>query len=130
MTFARWVFRLAGLYGLIVNLPLYFAEEKIGRDFPPAITHPELFYGFIGVVVAWQIAFLVMAQDPTRYRMLMPVAVVEKWSYGIATGVLFHLRRVPAPVFACGVLGLVLGALFLISFWKTSPQPILPAPRV
>ena len=71
MRFARWVFRLAGIYGLIVLLPQYFLEERIGRDDPPPITHPEHFYAFLGVAVAWQVAFLVIAQDPIRYRPIM-----------------------------------------------------------
>ena len=48
MNFARWTFRLAGCYGLLITLPLYFAEEQLARGFPPAFTHPELYYGFIG----------------------------------------------------------------------------------
>lgn len=122
MTFARWTFRLAGSYGLLVTLPLYFAEERMGRDFPPAITHPELFYGFIGVVVAWQAAFLVIAQNPVRFRPLMLVAVLEKLSYGIAAAVLFQLQRVPALVFTFGLVDLLLGALFLAAFWRTRAQ--------
>jgi hypothetical protein len=124
MNFARWAFRLAGCYGLLVTLPLYFAEERLGRDFPPAITHPELFYGFIGVVVAWQVAFLVMAQDPARFRPLMLVAVLEKLSYGIATAVLFQLHRVPTLVFESGLVDLLLGALFVTSFCKTRAKAI------
>ena len=73
--FARRVYTVAGIYGLIVMLPQYFMADRIGRDTPPPITHPEYFYGFIGVVVAWQIAFLVMARDPQRFRALMPVTV-------------------------------------------------------
>ncbi len=94
MTFAKWTFRLAGIYGLLVLVPMYFFEQKIGRDFPPAITHPEHFYGFLGVAVAWQFAFLLLAQDPVRYRPLMLVAVLEKAGYGIATVVLFSLGRI------------------------------------
>lgn len=41
MKFAKRVFLAAGIYGLIVMLPFYFLENKIGCDFPPAITHPE-----------------------------------------------------------------------------------------
>ena len=68
-TFARRVFQVAGIYGLIVMLPQYFLEQRIGRDAPPAITHPEYFYGFIGVVVAWQLCFLAIARDPVRLRL-------------------------------------------------------------
>lgn len=118
---ARWIFRLAGTYGLLVTFPLYFAEETIERRFPPAITHPDLFYGFISVVVAWQVAFLVIAQSPARYHPLMLVAVFEKFSYGVAVAALYHVNRVPLPVFALGVVDLVQGALFLLAFWITSP---------
>ena len=49
MKFARIVFLVAGIYGLLVVAPQYFLEARIGRDTPPAITHPEFFYGFVGV---------------------------------------------------------------------------------
>ena len=119
MTFAKWVFRIAGLYGLLITFPLYFAEDRVGHDFPPAITHPDLFYGFIGVVIAWQIAFLIIGQQPDRYRPLMLAAVVEKFTYGMATLVLFSSHRVPAPVFGLGMVDVVLGVLFIGAFWKT-----------
>jgi hypothetical protein len=38
MKFARRIFLIAGVYGLVVLLPMYFLEEKNGRDFPPPIT--------------------------------------------------------------------------------------------
>lgn len=60
MKFARIVFLVAGIYGLIVLLPLYFLEAQTGRDYPPPITHPEYYYGFVGVGVAWLLAFLVI----------------------------------------------------------------------
>ena len=75
MTFARWVYRIAGIYGLVVIGPLYFLEAQIGRDQPAPITHPEYFYGFAGVTLAWQVAFLIIGQDPVRYRWLMIPAI-------------------------------------------------------
>ena len=53
MRFAKYTFLVAGVYGLIVMLPQFFLETKIGQDQPPAITHPEFFYGFICVTVAF-----------------------------------------------------------------------------
>jgi hypothetical protein len=41
MKFASRVFAAAGIYGLIVLVPQYFTEAKLGQDYPPAITHPE-----------------------------------------------------------------------------------------
>ena len=35
--FARWVFLLAGIIGLVEIVPLYFMESIIGRMQPPAI---------------------------------------------------------------------------------------------
>src|SRR4051812_15655536 len=100
MTFSRWLFRLAGIYGLFMLLPQYFLEQRLGRDFPPPINHPEYFYGFVGVAIAWQLAFLVIGQDPARYRLFMLPAVVEKFSFGIAAIVLFLLGRIPDIVLA------------------------------
>lgn len=52
MRFTSRLFLIAGIYGLLVLVPQYFLEEKNGRDYPPAITHPEYYYGFVGVAVA------------------------------------------------------------------------------
>jgi hypothetical protein len=52
MRFAKAVFLIAGIYGVMILTPIYFMEGKIGRDTPPAITHPEYFYGFLGTALA------------------------------------------------------------------------------
>jgi hypothetical protein len=119
MKFARNVFLVAGIYGLIVMLPQYFLEARIGRDAPPPITHPEFFYGFIGVTIAWQVAFLVISRDPQRYRTLMIAAVLEKVLFVIAAAVLFAQNRIAGTVLVPAGIDLVLGVLFVISFLKT-----------
>jgi len=119
MAFPRWVFRLAGIYGLLVMTPQYFLEEQINREQPPAITHPEYFYGFVGVAVAWQLAFLVISLDPVRYRLLMLPSIVEKLTFGIAAIVLFNGGRLDATVLGFGCVDLVLAVLFAWSFWLT-----------
>lgn len=116
MAFARWVFRIAGVYGIVVLLPQYFLEERIGIEQPPPITHPEHFYGFTGVALAWQVAFLIVARDPARYRLLMLPAILEKASFGIAALVLFAQQRVPGAVVVFGLIDLVWGALFAAAF--------------
>ena len=83
MRFAKGVFWVAGIWGLLVITPLYFMFELIGRKDPPAITHPGFYYGFVGTALAWQIAFLVIAWDPVRLRPMMIMSIVEKFSYGI-----------------------------------------------
>ena len=120
MKFARIVFLVAGIYGLIVVAPQYFLETRIGRDTPPPITHPEFFYGFVGVTVAWQILFLVLSRDPVRYRAMMLVGIVEKIGFPIAVAVLYAQNRVPPTVVVAASIDLVLGVLFLIAYLKTS----------
>ena len=121
MKFARNVFLVAGIYGLIVMLPQYFLEARIGRDAPPPITHPEFFYGFIGVTIAWQVVFLIISRDPQRYRTLMIAAVLEKVLFVIAAAVLFAQNRIAGTVLVPAGIDLVLGVLFVISFLKTRP---------
>src|SRR5262249_45244959 len=108
-----------GIYGLLALLPMYFLEGRIGRDQPPAITHPEFFYGFLGVAVAWQLSFLIIAQDPIRFRPLMIPAVLEKASYALATVALYAGGRLSGPMLATGLIDLVLGTLFAVAYVRT-----------
>jgi|SRR5579872_615904 len=56
--------------------------QNRGRDTPPAITHPEYFYGFLGGALAWQFLFLVLSTDPVRYRpMILPATALFIASY-------------------------------------------------
>ncbi len=118
-TFARRVFLIAGIWGLLIMVPQYFLEGRIGRTSPPPITHPEYFYGFIGVTIAWQLAFLVISRDPIRYRALMPVAVVEKAAFGPAMIVLYMLGRVNMEMLGAGILDMIIGMFFVASFLRT-----------
>jgi len=117
----------AGIYGLIVLVPQYFMEAQIGRDYPPAITHPEHFYGFVGVALAWQFAFLLIARDPRRFRPLMPVAILEKLAFFLPTLWLYTNGRVAPAVVAVASIDALLGALFLASFLAVREAPASPA---
>lgn len=119
--FARIIFALAGIYGLIVMIPQYWLEKRIGADSPPPITHPEYFYGFIGIVITWQLVFLLIASDPERYRAIMPIAVLEKLAFGIPVLVLFAGQRITTSVLGFGVIDLVWALLFAISCLTASP---------
>ena len=113
MLFARRVFLIAGLFGLLVLPPQYFLEkQKVGEDFPPPITHPEHYYGFIGVALSFQVLFLIVARDPARYRPVMIPCVLEKATFGIAVIVLFGQQRLPAVVLGFGIVDLIFGLLF------------------
>jgi hypothetical protein len=116
MNRARRLFLIAGIYGLVVLVPQFLLEDRVGRDYPPAITHPEYFYGFLGVAVAWQVAFLVIASDPVRYRAMMIPSALEKFSFAIAVAVLHWQGRVPNSICWFAAIDLILGICFLLTY--------------
>jgi len=122
MGFARRVFMAAGVYGLIVMTPQLFLEARLSRDYPPAITHAELYYGFVGTALAWQVAFLVIARDPERYRPLMPSACLEKGIFGAVIPVLYLHGRVSLLIVIFAAIDIVLGILFYESWRRTKPR--------
>jgi hypothetical protein len=115
--FAKIVFLLAGIQGLLIIPPLYFMEDRIGRDTPPAITHPEYFYGFLGVALAWQVAFFAISRDPVRYRAMILPSILEKVGYGLALIVLFAQHRLPLSVLAVGSMDWIFAFLFLAAYF-------------
>jgi hypothetical protein len=124
MRFARIVFWVAGIWGLLVLAPLYFMFDLIGRNDPPPITHPGFFYGFVGVALAWQVAFIFIATDPVRYRPLMIPSVLEKIGYGVAITVLVLQGRMHKSDLVFAGTDLLLGVLFVISYFKTCHREV------
>ncbi|WP_182830378.1 hypothetical protein [Tautonia rosea] len=122
MRLARWLFLGAGLSGLLAILPQYALEGWINRQFPPVITHPEYFYGFVGLAAAWQVVFLVIASDPIRYRPLMLVGILEKATFGGAAVALFLQGRVGGSVLGPGLVDLVFGGLFWVAYLATAAR--------
>jgi hypothetical protein len=119
MKFARIVFYAAAIWGILVITPLFFIFNLIGRQDPPPITHPGFYYGFAATALAWQIAFLVIASAPTRFRPLMIVSVIEKFGYGATVVVLFLQSRMHAGDLVLAGVDLLLGILFLAAYVKT-----------
>jgi len=113
------VFWIAAIWGLLIIPPLYFLFDSIGRNNPPPINHPDFFYGFVGVTLAWQIAFAFIATDPVRFRPLMIPSVFEKFSYAIAVMVLVSQGRVHKPALFFAGVDALLGVLFATSYFKT-----------
>lgn len=126
MLFAQRIFQIAGIYGLAVLLPQIFIEllppefvkQQLGESTVPGAVHPEHFYGFIGVAAAWQVAFLIIARDPVRYRLIMIPGILEKLSFGVAGLALFAAGRLTATTTAFGVIDLIWAALFFVAFKK------------
>jgi hypothetical protein len=116
--FPRMVFLIAGIYGIGVLAPGIFTEKILGERIPPPVTHPEFYYGFFGVGLAWQVAFLIIAADPQRFRPIIPAAILEKLTYCVACAVLLALGRIPLIVAFGGVGDFILGTLFTISYFR------------
>ncbi len=113
MNAIRWQFRIAAAYGLIALLPMYFQA-------PPDLTHPEFYFGFIGVATAWQFAFLIIASDPVKYRLLILPGIVEKLGFGIPALWLYAQGRAPALMALGGGMDLLMAALFAWAFVELS----------
>ena len=121
MRFAKWVFLLAGIYGLVVMPPMYLVELAYAQTGQAALTHPESHYGFVGVTLVFQLIFLMISRDPQRYRPLMPLCVLEKLVFAGAVWPLYFLGRTPGVVTVFATIDLVLGALFAASWLRTRP---------
>ena len=119
MRFAKIVFIVAGVWGIVVMTPLYFLVDLTGRHYAPPTEYPHFFYGFLGVTMAWQIAFLVIGSNPARFRPLMIPSVVEKLGYIVTTALLHGQARISAEDATTAVPDLLLCILFIASFVKT-----------
>jgi len=76
----------------------------------------------VGVAVVWQLVYLLIGQDPERYRPMMLLAVLAKGTFGIAAVVLFLQDRVPTVLVSFAAMDLALAMLFLIAWWLCRPK--------
>ncbi len=118
VTIARWIFSLAAVYGILVlGIWFFITPKMVGHA---SHQQPEIYYGFAGLGLAWQVVFLLIAWDPLRYRPLMLMAAFgEKFFF---TGILVVLlikhiaqRHWIPPAVIDGSLG----AAFVLAYFKT-----------
>ena len=98
--------------------------DLIGRNDPPSITHPGFFYGFVGIGLAWQVAFIFIATDTIRFRPLMIPCILEKVSWSTAVIVLVLQQRMHKSDLVFAGTDLLLGLLFVIAFFKTRARSV------
>jgi hypothetical protein len=121
LRFARIVFTAAGVWGILVTVPVYFLYDFVGRASPPSINHPEFYYGFAGVTLAWQFVFLLIGRDPERYRLMILPSILEKFSYVLSNLVLLARHRISASQALSSISDLVLAILFIAAWLSTRP---------
>jgi len=119
MKFTRVVYGIAAVYGVIVLVPLYFLIDRIGHDVPPPVSHPEFYYGFVGVALLWQLVFLMIAIDPRRYRPIIPLTILEKVVYTLPVVILYSRGQVSRSVLGPSLVDPVFGILFLAVYVRT-----------
>ena len=139
MKFAKYVFGIAAIYGILVIAPLYFSEQKLGLEYPPPITHAEYFYSFAGVTLVWQLLFVFIALDPAKYRSIMILCIMEKLSMLPTFCILFSQGRFPLLWIPLMIIDFVFASLFIIAFKKsnqlnsntgTAPADVPPEPAI
>ena len=123
MRFAKVVFILAGVWGIVVLTPLYFLVDLTGRRYAAPMDYPHFFYGFLSVAMAWQFAFLVIGTSPARFRPLMIPGILEKLGHVAGVAVLYSQGRITVADLTAAGPDLLLGLLFIVSFAVTPSLP-------
>jgi hypothetical protein len=121
MLFARRVFQAAAVLGLILLAPMFFLEARMNEQFPPPITHPELYYGLVSVAFVFQFFYLWVASDPVRLRTGMLISAAAKLAVAIPYFILVAIGRTPAASLGFPAFDAVFAILFLVA-WKKTPS--------
>ena len=127
MTFAKWVFTIGGVWGVLIIGPLFFAEGAMADATGKPFSHPDTYYGFVAAVFCWQLSYLVISRDPARYRPFMLLGALGKLLYAGGCWLLFAQGRIPVTVPAIASPDLLLALLFVVAWFKTKPGPALLA---
>src|SRR5262245_6073749 len=127
MKFARIVFVTAGVWGVAVLTPFYWLVDITGRRYSPPVAYPHFFYGFVGVALVVQIAFLLFGGNPVLFSALMIPSMLEKFVYVATLAVLYSQARISAVDAQAAVPDFLLGLLFVAAFVKTRAAARGPA---
>jgi hypothetical protein len=119
MQFAKIIFRIAGVWGFLILLPMYFLLDKLSEQNPPAVTHSEFYYGFVGLALVWQIAFFIIATDPVRFRPIVLAAIPEKFIFVVTVLILARHQAVSSGQWIGVAADFLLGILFVIAYFRT-----------
>ena len=71
------------------------------------------------MALAWQIAFLVIGSNPTRFRALMIPGMLEKFGYVATLAVLYAQGRIAQVDALAAVPDGLLALLFIVAFVRT-----------
>ena len=110
MKLAKWIFLIAGIFGLLSTLPLAFTEKIMG------VKQPEFYYGFVYLNICWQVLYLFISKDPVRFQLMMIPAILAKGSGTITLTWLYLQGRLSSQWLAIAVVDGMFAVLFLVAF--------------
>ena len=117
---SRTIFLVSAIYGILILTPQLFRESAFStKDVP--LGHPEFFYGFFLLALAFQILFIIIAADPVRYRPAMAPAFIEKSGHAISCIALFLQHRLAKDMFLVSMGDAVMLLLFIYCYIITAP---------
>jgi hypothetical protein len=119
MQFAKRVYLVAGVLGLLLTVPPLFMEGMEVRFGEPAVNHPELYYGFLVVVLAWQLVYLAIGMDPVRLRPMMLLAAFAKGTVVVTYVALWAAGRIPPRWLGFAAFDGTFVVLFLMAYRRT-----------
>lgn len=113
MSYERILFGAAGAWNLIGAGVLLFAPEiqlaRLGIDNPQARWLARM---LASSAATWGIAYLLIAWDARRFRILIWLGAISKALFGAITGAGFLAGALSLAAFAPGIADLAMAALF------------------
>jgi hypothetical protein len=119
MKFAKFVFGIAGAWGILVLAPLFFLVDLTGRKYAPPATYPHFFYGFFVLALVFQFVFFIIAWDPARFRPMIIPSILEKATYVTVCAVLYSRGQITLTDASTCFADFLLGILFVCAFFAS-----------
>ena len=112
MKFAKWVLIVGGIFGLLAIIPLYFIENQIA----PGLNYPEFYYGFIGINILWQILYIYISTNLSRFRPIILFAFFVKILGVISISWLILTERTETWWYGIIISDLILAIMFVTAY--------------
>jgi len=110
MKLAKRIFLIAGVFGLLMTVPLVFAEKFMN------VQQPEFYYGFVFLNICFQVVYLIISTSPVRFRPIMIPAFLAKASGAAALVWIYFAKSLSIPWIAIGAIDGVFAVLFLLGY--------------
>jgi hypothetical protein len=126
MRLSRWVFAIAGTFGVILILPFAYTTVVSGELSLPDGSGAGLFLiGSFLQHIVWQIVYFIIATDPHRFRPMMVPAIFSMGISGFSSIWIYAYGiRMGVPV---GVVSVLMALTFIVAYWQSGLRAQLSA---